>query len=89
MSTEGSSVGKLCAEDLDLGSAAKLELVERHAFRARVYEVAMRIVWPFPPKLLSSSFFFLFSLNDTQLSSIPPQGLCILSLLITVDIGQL
>lgn len=44
----------------DLGSAAKLELVERHAFRARVCEVGMRIVWPFPPKLLSSSFFFSF-----------------------------
>lgn len=74
----------------DLGSAAKLELVERHAFCVRVYEVAMRLVWPFPPKLLSSFFFlFFFSLNDTQLSSISPQGLCILSLLITVHIGQL
>lgn len=72
------------------GSAAKLELVERHAFRARVYEVGMRIVWPFAPKLLDGSvFFFFFFLNDTELSSIPLQGLCILSLLITVDIGQL
>lgn len=71
------------------GSAAKLELVERHAFRARVYEVGMRIVWPFAPKLLDDSVFFFFSLNDTELSSIPLQGLCILSLLITVDIGQL
>lgn len=71
------------------GSAAKLELVERHAFCARVCEVGMRIVWPFAPKLLDGSVFFFFSLNDTELSSIPLQGLCILSLLITVDIGQL
>lgn len=42
------------------GSAAKLELVERHAFRARVYEVGMRIVWPFAPKLLDGSVFFFF-----------------------------
>lgn len=33
--------------------------------------------------------FLFFFLNDTELSSIPLQGLCILSLLITVDIGQL
>lgn len=71
------------------GSAVKLELVERHAFRASVYEVGMRIVWPFAPKLLDGSVFFFFSLNDTELRSIPLQGLCILSLFITVDIGQL
>lgn len=71
------------------GSAAKLKLVESHAFCACVYEVGMRIVWPLAPKLLDGSVFFFFSLNDTELRSIPLQGLCILSLLITVDIGQL
>lgn len=65
-----------------------MEPGERRAFCTCVYNMAVRMVWSFTPELPHNSFHF--SLSDPEVSAIPPQGLPILSLLITtVDIAQL